>query len=146
MADWEEREKEEIELDEGRRSKAYKDSLGNWTIGVGHLLHADEAEWSEEKIDDVYEADFQRAIDAAKKAVPFFDALDGPRKGALVNMAFNMGAATLASFHGTLAAMDNADWQLAAKNLMNSKYARQVGNRAKRIAYRIRTGEYSLRG
>lgn len=145
MAAWEEREKEEIELDEGRRKKAYKDSLGYWTIGVGHRIEGPEPDWTDEKIDEVFEEDFQKAITQAKEAVPFFDALEGPRKGVLVNMAFNMGGQTLASFHGTLAALDSGDWTAAALHIMNSKYARQVGNRAKRLAYRIRTGEYSIR-
>lgn len=145
MAAWEEREKEEIALDEGRRNKAYKDTRGNWTIGVGHLLKKEEGPWTDEKIDEVYEVDFQNAVTGAKQAVPFFDALDGARKGALVNMAFNMGSTTLASFHGTLNALDNGDWTTAALHLMNSKYARQVGARANRLAYRLRTGEYSLR-
>lgn len=146
MAAWEEREKEELKLDEGYKLKAYKDTLGNWTIGVGHLLKEKPAEdWTQEQVDNAFASDFEEAETGAIRAAPFFSALDGPRKGVLVNMAFNMGSKKLAAFHGMLAAMDSGDWDTAALHLMNSRYARQVGDRAKRLAYRLRTGEYSLR-
>lgn len=146
MADWEEMEKEEIKADEGLRLKAYKDSLGNWTIGYGHYGDVKEGDViTQHQADVMFDVDFEEAVTEAKQAVPFFDALDGPRKGVMVNMAFNMGGKTLASFHGTLEALDSQDWDLAAKNLMNSKYARQVKGRAVRLAYRLRTGEYAIR-
>lgn len=146
MTAWEDREKEELKADEGLRLKAYKDTLGNWTVGYGHLLkEKPEADWTQAQADETFDNDFEEAETGAIRAVPFFTALDGPRKGAMVNMAFNMGSAGLAGFHGMLAAMDSGDWDTAALHLMNSRYARQVGDRAKRLAYRIRTGSYSLR-
>lgn len=146
MAAWEEREKEELKADEGLRLKAYTDTRGNWTIGYGHLLKSKPvADWSQAEADEAFNEDFENAETGAAQAVPFFSALDGPRKGALVNMAFNMGSAGLAGFHGMLNAMNSGDWDTAALHLMNSRYARQVGKRAQRLAYRIRTGEYSLR-
>lgn len=147
MAAWEEREREELKADEGLRLKAYKDSRGFWTIGYGHFLGNTPCIKEIELCgaEQLFEEDFQEAITDTKKVVPFFDALDGPRKGALVNMCFNMGAKALSEFHGTLAALDEGDWDTAALRVMNSRYARQVKNRANRIAYRLRTGEYALR-
>lgn len=151
MSSWEEMEKGELKLDEGLRLTAYKDSLGNWTIGYGHLMRmpydvgGDPTTITLQEAEDLFETDFEEAISDAQSAVPFFNALDGPRKGALVNMAFQLGATKLSGFHGTLAAMDEQDWNGAAKNVMNSLYARQARARATRIAYRIRTGEYSVR-
>jgi lysozyme len=150
MADWEAMEETEIKADEGLRLKAYKDSNGILTIGYGHtsdhkLTVTDDLVITQQQADELFEEDFQEAITDAKTAVPFFDALDGPRKGAMTNMAFQMGEAGLAAFHGTLAAMDMQDWDDAARNIMNSKYARQAKARATRIAYRVRTGEYAVR-
>lgn len=142
---WQDREKEELKADEGLRLKVYKDTLGNATIGYGHLDREGLKEVSLQEAEDLFEADFEDAVTAAAQAVPFFAALDGARKGALVNMAFNLGETKLAEFHGMLNALDEGDWSTAALHLMNSRYARQVGNRAKRLAYRFRTGEYSLR-
>ncbi len=147
MAAWQEMEKEEVKADEGLRLKAYKDTRGNLTIGYGHTGPdvTEGLEITKERADELFEEDFEEAVTEAAQAVPFFSALDGPRKGALVNMAFNMGGKKLAEFHGTLAALDSGDWTSAALHLMNTRYARQVKGRAVRIAYRLRTGEYALR-
>jgi lysozyme len=147
MANWEAMEETEIKADEGLRLKAYKDTVGIITIGHGHTgpdVH-DGQVITQEQAEELFEGDFQEAITNAKTAVPFFDALDGPRKGAMTNMAFQMGEAGLAAFHGMLEAMDNQDWDEAARHIMNSKYARQAKARATRIAYRVRTGEYAVR-
>jgi len=147
MASWEEMEKGELKLDEGLRLTTYKDSVGVKTIGYGHTgREAVEGRTiTLQEAEDLFETDFEEAVTDAQNAVPFFMALDGPRKGALVNMAFQLGATKLSGFHGTLAAMDEQDWNGAAKNVMNSLYARQARARATRIAYRIRTGEYAIR-
>jgi len=146
MAAWEEREKEELKLDEGLRLEAYKDTRGNWTIGYGHLLKEKPATgWTQAQADEEFNQDFEEAVTGAKEVVPFFDALEDARKGVFVNLVFNMGAEKLSEFHGTLAAADAGDWDSAAQHLMNSKYARQVKARAARLAFRLRTGEYSLR-
>lgn len=147
MATWEEMEKQELKADEGLRLMAYKDSVGVLTIGFGHTgsdVHEGQR-ISEEEADSLFEKDFEEAVTGTQNAVPFFYALDGPRKGALVNMCFQMGPTALSGFHGTLAAMDEGDWDSAAVHIMNSKYARQTRARATRIAYRIRTGQYAVR-
>lgn len=147
MTDWEEMEKHELKLDENTELKAYKDSLGNWTIGVGHTGPEvkEGLTITEDEKDSLFDKDFEEAVTGAQDAVPFFNALDGPRKGALVNMCFEMGPTALSGFHGTLAAMDESDWDSAARHVMNSLYARQARARATRIAYRIRTGQYAVR-
>lgn len=149
MAEWREKEKEEIKLDEGLRLSAYQDTLGYWTIGYGHLLGNSIPEGMSkitiEQADELFEDDFLEAEDGAARAAPFFDALTGPRKGALVNMAFSLGWKKLSGFHATLDAMDRGDWETAARQIMNSKYARQVKGRAKRIAERIKTNKYAER-
>ena len=147
---WEAMEKSELKADESLRLKAYKDKYGKWTIGYGHTTDEDTVDANTvitlHQAEEIFEVDFEQAVTEAKEAVPFFDALDGPRKGAMVNMAFQMGFKGLSAFHGTLAAMDAQDWDQAAKNIMNSKYAKKDSPaRAARIAYRVRTGEYAAR-
>lgn len=146
---WEDREKQEIELDEGRRNKAYKDTMGNWTIGIGHFLGPNNiyagTTWTDEQIDSHYETDFEEAEAGAEKAFPAFAGLDGPRKGALVNMSFQMGGTTLGTFRTFLNYLDLGRYKEAALDLMNTAYARQAPERAKRIAYRIQNGDYATR-
>jgi len=150
MSAWQEMEKEEIKADEGLRLTAYPDPLTKaepYTIGYGHTGKDVKPGLviTKEQADELFETDFEEAVTEAAQAVPFFSALDGARKGALVNLAFNLGGKKLAEFHGTLAALDSGDYTSAALHLMNSRYARQVRGRAVRLAYRLRTGEYALR-
>lgn len=146
---WDDREKQEIELDEGKVLTSYKDSLGNWTIGIGHLLGADPKfqgiTITDQECGEYFEEDFNEAVKEAQSAFDGFEGLDGPRKGAIVNMAFQMGEKTLSTFHTFLDYLDRGMYQEAALDLMNTRYARQVPQRAKRIAYRIRTGQYAAR-
>lgn len=146
---WDDTEKQEIELDEGRENKAYKDSLGYWTIGVGHMLGKDDKfkdlVWTDSQVDEQYSTDFEAAVQEAQDAFDGFAGLDGPRKGALVNMAFQLGGSTLSTFHTFLNLLDLAKYDEAAADLMTTRYAKQVPMRASRIAYRIKTGQYAHR-
>lgn len=146
MADWEQREKQELTLDEGRFLKSYKDTRGYWTIGVGHLLgnnpeYADTT-ITDDQCDELFEEDFEQAVQDAEAAYGGFSGLDGPRQGALVNMAFELGS-KLSTFHGFLNLLDQGDYAGAAQDLMNTAYAKQVPARASRIAFRIRTDTYT---
>lgn len=146
---WDDREKQELELDEGKELKAYKDTRGNWTIGIGHFLgpnplYADKV-ITEEQCQELFDEDFEDAVKGATEAFDGFAGLDGPRKGALVNMAFQLGGKSLGTFHTFLGYIDALKYDEAALDLMNTAYARQVPARAKRIAYRIRTGQYAKR-
>lgn len=147
MQDWFLAEIEELKLDEGFRSKPYKDSLGYWTIGYGHHdgVTAETAPINEADAESLLIERMEEAWDDAASVVSSFDQLTGPRKGAILNLAYNLGRKKLSGFHGTLAAIEAEDWALAAQRLLNSLYARQVKGRARRIAYRIKTGEYAER-
>lgn len=146
---WDDREKNELILDEGRFLKSYKDQFGNWTIGVGHFLgpnsiYADLV-WTDEQVDSTFEDDFKDAEAEAQSAYKEFLGLDGPRKGALVNMSFQLGYGKFSRFLNFFNYLDQGLYKEAAIDLMNTAYARQVPARAQRIAYRIRTGEYTTR-
>lgn len=147
MAAWEDREKDEITADEGRSLTSYKDSLGYWTIGVGHLLGSSPSYEgtmiTDEQCDELFDEDFEAAVDAAQAAFAGFSGLDGPRQGALVNMAFELGEKTLSTFHGFFDFLDKGDWAGAANDLMGTRYAKQAPARASRIAFRIKTDIYS---
>ena len=132
---------QELRRDEGLRLTAYKDSLGYWTIGVGHLLGSrarmtdisiDEAEAL--LIGDVEEA--VALVDDLFQAVTFLKYFRGARYRALVNMAFNLGS-KLRQFKNFRAAVLKEDWTRASAEMLNSLWAKQVGVRAKRLAYMI---------
>ena len=67
--------------------------------------------------------------------------LDTVRQGAIINAGF-MGVATLLGFRRMIDALDRGDWQAASVELLDSDYARQVGQRAQRLAAQLATGEW----
>lgn len=144
FSNWEAHELEELKLDEGLRLKAYKDTEGIWTAGYGHAYVDPNTEITLEQAGEWLDEDWDVAYARARKICDAFDGLDGPRKGVLVNMAFNLGN-RLGQFKNFLAAVNAGEYKIAAEEMMDSKWAKQVGNRAKRLAYRMAQGSYSLR-
>ena len=145
---WEEREKQELVLDEGRTSRSYRDQFGNWTNGIGHFLGPNpiyaNVVWDDPTIDQTFAVDFEDAVLDATRAYPSWNDLDDPRKGAIVNMAFQLGAVKLSRFVTFFSYLAKGEFEEAAQDLMNhTLYAKQTPARASRIAYRIRTGQYS---
>jgi len=59
-------------------------------------------------------------------------------------MAFNLGVAGLLGFKKMIVALKNGNYQLAAKECLDSRYAKEVGARAKRVAETIRTGVFKI--
>lgn len=132
--------KTELVRDEGLRLAAYKDSLGFWTIGVGHLLGS-KPRMSEVTVSEAYallEDDMDEAETRAKRFIGDTE-LDEVRMRAVVNMAFNLGA-KLYDFEGFQAALKAGDWEKAGAEMADSRWATQVGPRALRLRAMIETG------
>lgn len=134
---------EDLRRHEGCRLKAYRDTVGVWTIGYGHTGPEvkEGLEISQEQADDWLVEDVEEAICDAKAVVASFDALDFARKTVMVNMAFNLGRKKLSTFHATLAAVNAGDYQSAALHMLASRWATQVKGRARELAKRMSTGE-----
>jgi lysozyme len=131
--------KAHIRASEGLKLLVYKCPSGFNTIGYGTNLdcgitmHQAEALMCAE-IDDL--------IEKIPSVVPFWDELDDARKMCLIDMAYNMGLSGLSKFHNTLDALQDGDYTAAAAGIRASKYYTQTGNRAKKIAKIIETGEW----
>lgn len=131
---------EQLKRDEGLKLTAYHDSLGKVTVGYGRCLETkgitrDEAEYL--LANDIAEVTISLA-----KAIPWMTALDEPRRAVLQNMAFNLGVPGVLKFANTLACIKAGDFNAAADAMLASKWATQVGDRAKRLAEQMRTGEW----
>ena len=85
-------------------------------------------------------ADIAAAIGSLSARVRCFDALDPVRQRALINLTFNIGIEAVLGFHKMLSALIQQDYETAAKELLFSRYAVQVGARATRLAHMLRTG------
>lgn len=130
--------------DEGCSRQAYQDHLGFWTIGVGRLVDARKpgSGLRDIEIDFLLNNDVDDRISSLMKVLPWFQDLDDARQGVLVNMAFQMGIEGLLGFINTLKAVREGRYEAAAQGMLNSKWATQTPNRAKRLAEQMRTGQW----
>jgi lysozyme len=132
----------ELRRDEGVDRSAYQDHLGFWTIGVGRLIDRRKGGGlSDEEIDYLLQNDIKRFAKELDKALPWWRGLDPVRQRVILNMAFNLGTAGLLSFKNTLAAVKAGEWAKASAGMLASKWAKQVGLRAVRLAHMMKHGE-----
>ncbi len=123
---------------EGLRLKPYRDSVGKLTIGVGRNL--DDVGITEEEALYLLKNDIKRVLDFLKERLPYWNGLTETRKMALVDMCFNLGPGGFLSFKRMLAALERGDYEQAAREMLDSKWARQVGRRAEELAEMMREG------
>jgi GH24 family phage-related lysozyme (muramidase) len=134
--------KKELTIDEGKRLTAYRDSLGFWTIGIGHLLGTKKTmdTITNLQCDSLFNEDLVKAEINLTKCFPEWETLDEVRQRALINMSFNLGG-HLKNFKKFLAALRVHDWDTAGIEMVDSLWAGQVGSRAHRLYNMIKTGE-----
>jgi lysozyme len=131
---------ESLKKHEGFRARAYKDTEGHWTVGYGRNLEAMVV--SEKQAGIWLSEDAAAAINEAER-FPEYASLDTTaRQNAFVEMVFNLGRPKLMQFRKMLAAIRERDFGRAAVEMLDSKWARQVGRRAEVLATMMRTGEF----
>lgn len=132
----------ELRRDEGVIPHAYQDHLGFWTVGVGRLIDKRKGgRLTDEEIDYLLANDIKRFATELDKRLPWWRGLDPVRQRVIQNMAFNLGVAGLLSFKNTLAAVKAGEWAKASAGMLNSKWAKQVGLRAVRLAHMMKHGD-----
>jgi len=129
----------QIKRHEGFRGYVYLDSEGIQTVGYGHNL---ERPMSEELASRILAYDLEQATKSAR-TLTYFDDLNDPRQDAVVNMIFNLGLRGFLGFKRMNAALFLHNYDLAAKEALDSKWAVQVGDRARELAAQIKNGEYA---
>lgn len=127
-------------LHEGKRLKPYKDTVGKMTIGIGRNL--EDKGLSESEILYLFRNDLRQHSQEVEQAYPWVSNLDPVRKAVLVDMCFNLGIIGLSQFVRTLELIRNGEYEKAAVAMLQSKWASQVGNRAKRLSEMMRTGKW----
>lgn len=132
--------RDELIQDERLKLRPYRDTVGKITIGVGRNL--DDVGISGEEAMMLLDNDLARAEAGLKAALPWTSQLDEARFAVLVNMSFNLGLRGLLGFKHFLASVEQGDWKMASLNMINSAWAVQVGDRAKRLANRMLTGTW----
>jgi lysozyme len=127
--------KARLRLEEGEVLHAYQDSLGWWTIGVGHLIDGRKGGSIPPEISGaLLEWDLTRVEGLLDAGIPWWRQLDDVRQQVLMDLTFNMGwapgvAGGFDDFHNTLAALQDRRFAEAAAGLRKSLWYRQVGSR-----------------
>ena len=127
---------------EGVRSKVYICSAGYETIGVGRNIAESGLGLSDDEIDYLLANDIKRVREELTDSYFWFPAMNEARQDALVDISFNLGQTRLRGFVKAIEAMSREQFDIAADEFMDSKWATQVGNRAIQVTEMIRTGEY----
>ena len=138
--------REEIAIDEGVKYEIYLDHLGLPTFGIGHLVRDDDPESgepvgtavSEDRVNECFDKDVEIVIDDCRQLYEDFDDLPSEAQLIIANMMFNMGRPRLSQFKGMKRGVDARDWNAAADEMVDSRWYRQVTNRADRLVERMR--------
>ena len=138
------KEKALIELHEGRKLVPYKDSLGYWTIGVGHYLSNPpdpEYKLTDKECDTLLEEDWKEHSDLVFKTLPWAKELDEVRQYVLKDMCFNLGN-KLFKWPIFLKQIQDKKYAAAADNMIHTLWAKQVKSRAFRLSRMMETGTW----
>jgi len=136
----------QLEIDEGVKYEIYNDHLGYATFGVGHLVLETDPEYgrpvgttvSESRVVEVFKLDCESVLIDCITLYPDFYDLPEEVQQIIANMMFNMGRTRLSKFKGMKRGVDAKDWNAAADEMVDSRWYRQVTNRADRLVNRMR--------
>ena len=124
-----------VKKHEGYRNKVYLDTLGKRTVGVGHLcvedFWEDDKEYSEEMLMNILKDDLKNAIEGAERLLKDCRILDSLAKEIVIEMVFQLGETGVSKFKNMLKALEEGpDYQTAASEMLDSRWAKQTPNRA----------------
>jgi lysozyme len=123
---------------EGWRARPYRDSVGKLTIGCGRNL--DDVGLSDDEIALLLSNDIARTRAGLDTHLPWWRSLSEARQRVLADMGFNLGIGRLMEFRLMLDAVQRGDFAAAASQMLASRWAGQVGDRATELAKVMRTG------
>lgn len=136
----------EIRKDEGYRLAIYRDTKGNPTVGIGHLIKPGDPEHGKpvgyeitrERVQELFNQDFRIAYDDAQAVVSDFHSLPVEARAVLINMCFQMGRERVLGFELMLEAVQDRDWISAGEEARDSKWwLIDTRERAERMAQRL---------
>ena len=141
-----ERLQEDLATDEGVVYEVYLDHLGLPTVGIGHLILESDPEYgadvgtpvTEERVTELFQKDCEIVLADCQILYPDFDDLPEEVQLIVANMMFNMGYGRLSKFKGMKRGVDAKDWNKAADEMIDSRWYKQVTNRAQRLVDRMR--------
>lgn len=125
---------------EGLELKPYRCTAEKLTIGVGRNI--EDRGITEDEARYLLKNDIKIVEDELLEKKPVVAGLDSVRQRVLVDMGFNLGIPTLLKFQNMWSAIEEEDFERAADEAMDSRWAKQVGRRAERLCQAMATGEW----
>jgi lysozyme len=117
---------------EGIQLFPYKDSVGKLTIGTGRNL--DDMGITAEEAMYLLKNDVRRVIEELEDNLSFWDSLPVRIKEVLIDMCFNLGLTKFLGFKKMLKAFEKGNYGDAIKEMLDSRWAKQVKGRATDLA------------
>lgn len=130
--------KAQLRSDEGERLKPYLDTMNKWTIGVGRNIS--DVGISATESDFLLTNDIQRVQAQLNQYLPWWSGLSDNRQLVFANMTFNLGMLNFMQFKKMLAECHAGNFAAAAVEMLDSEWAKQVGDRAHRLALLMEKG------
>jgi len=128
---------ESIKHHEGFVEHVYDDSLGIPTIGYGFAIK--DLVLEEDLCDEILLRKLRILGRSVMGKFPFFDSLPSDCKSVLMEMCYQLGVTGVSKFKKALKAMESGDWEKAADEMLDSKWAKQTPGRAKEMSDIIRS-------
>ena len=138
--------RQEIQNDEGRVNSVYLDHLSLPTIGIGHLIKESDPEYGlpvgtvvdDERVNELFDQDIKVTLSECEQLYGNFNDLPEEVQKILANMMFNLGRPRLSKFRKLCKAVADRDWQECAVQMEDSRWHKQVTNRANRLISRMK--------
>ena len=149
--------KKQLILHEGLKLNAYKCPTDKWTIGVGRNFEANPLS-QEEMLEVLKEVGIteeiamrwlEKEIRQVKRQLAnyeWYTSQSEIRRRVIIDMAFNLGISGLLSFQNMIGALEVGNYEVAAEEMLDSKWAEQVGKRAERLSLMMETNEDVIEG
>ena len=129
---------EMIKEHEGYGGEVYSDTEGVLTCGWGHALHVGSPVPLRASL-GFFQQDIRIVMEDYEKLNLY---LDDVRRGVVYDMLYNLGLTKLLKFKKFLKALREDDYEVASKEMLDSKWAIQVKGRAKKLAKMMQTGQH----
>lgn len=131
---------EDLKHDEGWEPYPYRDTEGYLTIGYGFLVDPNKPPGMPRSIGEIWLThNVDQLYRAVRLSLPWFDSAPEPVQRALCNMAYQLGVSGLLGFKKTLLLIERGRYYEAADEALDSLWAKQTPNRARRVAGLIRS-------
>ena len=139
--------RQEIQNDEGRVNSVYLDHLNLPTVGIGHLIKESDPEHGlpvgtvvdDERVNELFDQDIKVTLSECEQLYGNFNDLPEEVQKILANMMFNLGRPRLSKFRKLCKAVAERNWQECAVQMEDSRWHKQVTNRANRLISRMKS-------